>query len=74
MPKEKNKKVIGLMKDELGGYIMKEFIELTAKTYSYLKDNNDEDKEAKRTKKCVTKNLKLKIIKTFKKQLKLKMI
>ena len=26
---------------------MKEFARLTAKTYSYLKDNNDEDKKAK---------------------------
>ena len=34
---------------------MKEFVGLKAKTYSYLKDNNDEDKEAKGTKECVTK-------------------
>ena len=26
---------------------MKEFVELRTKTYSYLKDNNDEDKKAK---------------------------
>ena len=31
----KNKKVIGLFKDELGGKIMKEFVELRAKTWSY---------------------------------------
>ena len=43
------------MKDELGGQIMKEFVGLRAKTYSYLKDNNDEDKKAKGTKKCVIK-------------------
>ena len=35
--------------------IMKEFVRLRAKTYSYLKDNNDEDKKAKGTKKCVKK-------------------
>ena len=35
------------MKDELGGQIMKEFVALRAKTYNYLKDNNDEDKNAK---------------------------
>ena len=55
LPKGKNKKVIALMKDELGGQIMKEFVGLRAKTYSYLKDNNDEDKKAKNTKKCVIK-------------------
>ena len=38
------------MKDELGGQIMKKFIGLRAKTYSYLKYNNDKDKKAKGTK------------------------
>ena len=33
------------MKDELGGQKMKEFVGLRAKTYRYLKDNNDEDKK-----------------------------
>ena len=43
------------MKDELGRQIMKEFLGLRAKTYSYLKDNNDEDEKAKSTKKFVIK-------------------
>ena len=64
LPK-KNKKVTGLMKDELGRQIMKEFVRLNATTYRYLKDNNEEDKIAKSTKKCIIKkNLKFKIIKT----------
>ena len=44
LPKGHNKKVIGLMKDELDGQIMKELVVFKAKTYSYLKDNNAEDK------------------------------
>ena len=55
LSKGKNKNLIGLTKDELGGQIMKEFVRLRAKTYSYLKDSNDEDKKTKRTKKCVIK-------------------
>ena len=43
------------MKDELGVKIMEEFVGLRAKTYSYLKDNNDEDKKVKDTKTCVIK-------------------
>ena len=39
LPKGKNKKVIGLMKDELGGKIIKKFVRLRAKTYSYLIDD-----------------------------------
>ena len=51
----KNEKVIGLMKEELGGKIMAEFITLRSKTYSYLTDDCKEDKKAKGTKKCVIK-------------------
>ena len=43
------------MCDDLGGQIMKEFVELRAKTHSYLKDNNDEDKKRKMIKRCVIK-------------------
>ena len=55
MPKGENKKVIGLMEDELGGEILKEFVGLRAKPYRYLKNNNNEDKKAKDTKKCAIK-------------------
>ena len=55
LPKGKNEKVIGLMKDELGGKIMTKFVGLRAKTYSYLIDDGSEDKKAKGTKKCVIK-------------------
>ena len=46
----KSKKVIGMMKDELAGKIMKEFIGLRPKCYSYLTDNGNVDKKAKETK------------------------
>ena len=56
LPKGKKiKKVIGLMKDELGGKIMKKFVGLRAKTYSYLIDDVNENKKAKDTKKYVIK-------------------
>ena len=55
LPKQKNKKVINLMKDELGGKIVTEFARLRAKTYSYLIDNGSENKKVKGTKKCVVK-------------------
>ena len=52
----KNKKVIGKFKDELGGKIMSEFCALKAKTYAYKLDNGNEVKKAKDTKKCVVKS------------------
>ena len=55
LPIGKNKKIIGLMKDELGGKIIMEFVTLRPKTYSYLINDGKEDKKAKGTKKCVIK-------------------
>ena len=43
----KEKKVIGLMKDELDGKIIKKFVRLRAKTYSYLIDGGIEEKMQK---------------------------
>ena len=57
LPMGKNKKVIGLMKDELGGKIITEFVNLRPKTYSYLTDDGKEDKKAKGTKKCIIKKM-----------------
>ena len=57
LPKGKNKNVIGLMKDELGGNIMTEFAEFRPKTYSYLMDDGHSDKKARGTKKCVIKRI-----------------
>ena len=53
----KNKKVIGLMKDELGGRVITEFVTLRRTAYSYLTDDCKEDKKAKETKKCVIKRM-----------------
>ena len=50
LPIGKNKKVIGLFKDELGGKIMKEFVSLRAKIYASLMDDDSEHKRAKGTK------------------------
>ena len=48
-----NKKVLGLMKDELGGGIITEFVALRPKAYSYKTEDNVELKKAKGTKKCI---------------------
>ena len=57
LPTGKNKKVFGLMKDELGGKIITEFVTLRPKTYSFLTDDGNEDKKAKGTKKRTIKKL-----------------
>ena len=50
LPIGKNKKVIGLMKDKPGGEIMKEFVSLRPKMYSY-RVGNSEPKKCKGIKK-----------------------
>ena len=65
LPTGKNKKVIGLMKDELKGRIMTEFVALRPKTYAQqiddYGDNDDDDdiklKKAKGTMKSVIKRV-----------------
>ena len=57
LPTGKNKKVIGLMKDEQGGKIITEFVTLRPKTCSFLTDDCKEDKKAKGTKKCIIKKM-----------------
>ena len=56
LPKGENKKVIALMKDELGGKIMIKFLALRAKTYNYLVDHSSKEKKGKRHKKVFHKN------------------
>ena len=48
-----NKKVLGMFKDEAAGKIIKEFVGLRAKLYSYIMDNGDESKKCKGIKKQV---------------------
>ena len=52
LPTGVDKKVIGLMKDELGGDIITEFVALRPKAYSYITNDFIETKKAKGTKKC----------------------
>ena len=55
LPMDENKKVNGLMKDELGGNIMTGFVTLRPKSYTYRKLDNKEDKRCKGIKKCMVK-------------------
>ena len=55
LPIGKNKKVVGLMRDELRVKIATEFEAVRPKTFSYLVDDGNSDKKAKKTKKCVIK-------------------
>ena len=52
LPIGKNKKKIGFFKDELGGKIMKEFVAIWPKTYSYWMNDDTEHKKARGIKKA----------------------
>ena len=55
LPIGKNKKVLGMMKDELCRKLMPHFCALRAKTYPLLDYDGKEEKKTKGTKKCVIK-------------------
>ena len=57
LPKGMNKKVIGLMKDELGGKTIRECIALRPRTYSYLADDDNNVKKAEGRTQCVIKRI-----------------
>ena len=48
-----NKKVLGMFKDEAAGKIIKEFVGLRAKLYSYIMEEGEENKKCKGVKKQV---------------------
>ena len=56
IPAGKNKKVIGMFKDECGGKVMAEFVGLRAKLYSYKMYEGKEEKRCKGIKQSVVKN------------------
>ena len=53
IPTGVNKKVLGMFKDEAAGKIIKEFVGLRAKLYSYKMDEGEENKKCKGIKKAV---------------------
>ena len=55
IPAGLNNKVLGMFKDETGGKIIKEFVGLRAKLYSYKMDEGKENKRCKGIKKAVVK-------------------
>ena len=57
LPTGKSKKVIGLMKNNLGGNIMTEFVALRPKPYSHLMDDGNSGEKVKRAKKGVIKRI-----------------
>lgn len=56
IPSGLNEEVRGMFKDECGGKIIKEFIALRPKLYSYEMDGGGGEKKCKGVKECVVKN------------------
>ena len=56
IPTGKNKKVLGMFKDEAAGKIIKEFVGLRSKLYSYIMDDGGETKKCKGIKRNVVEN------------------
>ena len=52
---QKNKKVIGKFKDELGGKIIVKFCALRAKAYAYKLDDDTENKKLKEQRSALSK-------------------
>ena len=50
----KNEKIIGLMKDELGRKVITKFFGLRPKTYNYFIDDVSEDKKKQKAQKAVS--------------------
>ena len=55
LPIGKNKRVIGMFKDELGGKNMDKTCRFRAKAYAYITEDGSVHKRAKGTKKCIIK-------------------
>ena len=53
---ERNKKIVGLFKDEMGGKQIKQFVGLRPKLYSILLEDGNSKKTAKGVKKTTIKN------------------
>ena len=56
-PNDWNKNVVGMMRDEVGGKIIEEFVGLRAKLYSYKIIEGKDEKKCKGVKKCLSRRI-----------------